>query len=50
MESWDCLNWPIGGDNFMDEIGELDLSMQSKLLRVLESKRLCVWAEQRLRK
>lgn len=29
-----------GGTIFMDEIGELDLSMQSKLLRVLESKEI----------
>ena len=32
------LNWPSKGLFFLDEIGDMDLHMQAKLLRVLQEK------------
>lgn len=34
------MNWHIKGTIFLDEIGEIDISIQTRLLRVLEERRI----------
>ena len=47
---WGVLNWRTKGTIFLDEIGDLDLSCQVKLLRVLQEQTFEVLGDSRPRK